>query len=98
MIESRDVASNHRESGEKACGLATMWGQLKKTHRVQNSTFESSQLTNHPSRFDVYQANDEIVACRREKPVVPLKVKLSDRGRQLHLVQKLCGVEVEELS
>ena len=69
----------------------------REAHRVQHSTFETSKLTNHSSRFDIYQANDEIVAYRREKPVVPLKVKLGDRRRQLHLVQKLCGVEVEEL-
>ncbi len=90
IVESREDATSHLESGEKHW-LASA------TYRVQYSTFEAAKLSHHAPRLQVNESDDEIVTYRYEKAAIQMKLERCYRGRNLQLIYKLRSMKVEEL-
>lgn len=67
------------------------------THEVENRAPETAQLSHDPSRLNVDDADDEVVAGDREQPVVALQENRSYRGRDRHRLDVLHRLEVKEL-
>ena len=67
IIESSDVVMSHRESDEKAYMAIVMRQEQQvkheQTYKVQNTSAESTELSNYSVSFDIYKTHNEVVAC-----------------------------------
>jgi hypothetical protein len=69
----------------------------ERTDKVKDTSPRSTQLTHHPLRLDVNNADDEVVANGSEETVVALKEDRADGRFDGEGTGEAHGLEVEEL-
>jgi hypothetical protein len=67
MVESKEVAINHLESGENVYLSAsyTECSVGEQTYHIQYTSFESTQFSDYAAGLDINKSDGEVVTCHR---------------------------------